>query len=101
MGKLTQCLVKLTPDVKILTLFIKANKTLAFRVGENETVEQIKRMVGVKLGIDFRFIRLTYGSKDLVNKFALASYFLPDQVTLHLSIRILGGNNDKKVSASH
>jgi hypothetical protein len=99
-GKLTQCLVKLTPDEKILTLFIKANETLSFRVGENETVEQIKRMVGAKLGIDFRLIRLTYGSKDLVDKFHLASYFLPDQATLHLSIRILGGSSDKKVCAS-
>jgi hypothetical protein len=100
-GKPTQCLVKLSPDEKILTLFIKANETLAFRVGQNETVGQIKRIAGVKLGINFRFIRLTYGSKDLVDKFRLASYFLPDQATLHLSIRIPGGNNDKKVRPSH
>ena len=66
-------------------------------ISEKETVEQLKRMVGLKIGVNFRSIRLTFGSKPLLDKSPLGE-FLTDQVTLHLSLRLLGGSGDEKVS---
>jgi hypothetical protein len=60
------------------------------------TVEHLKQEVGLKLGVDFRNIRLTYGAKDLVDNSHLSSYFLPDQATLYLSGRLCGGCDTKR-----
>ena len=98
----TRFIIRSTPPIeKMLNLFIRANETIAFRVSENETVEQLKRNVGLKLGVDFRNIRLTYGAKDLVDNSHLSSYFLPDQGTLHLSSRLCGGCDTKRRKIDH
>lgn len=55
-------------------------------------------MIGSKIGVNFRSVRLTYCMKDLVNKCHLGD--LLDQVTLHLSVSLLGGGNGDKVKVS-
>jgi len=62
-------------------------------------VEQLKRKVGSKIGVDFRSIRLTFGTKYLVDNFHLGEY-LPNQATIHMCTRLLGGNGEKKVKVS-
>jgi hypothetical protein len=86
-----------------LHLFVRGQKTMAFSVSKCETVEQLKRKVGWKFGVHFRDILLTYSTKALLDKCRLGDY-LPNQATLHLSLRLLGGNEDEmktnKVRAS-
>ena len=79
-----------------LHLFVRGQKTIAFSVSKHETVEQLKRKVASKIGVNFRDIRLTFGTKYLVNHSRLDEY-LPNKATLHLSLRLLGGNGEEKV----
>jgi len=79
-----------------LHLFVRGNKTMALSVSKSETVLQLKRKVASKIGVNFQFIKLTYGTKFLMDNFRLGEY-LPDQATLHLSLRLLGGNGNEKV----
>jgi len=69
---------------------------MAFKVSKEETVDRLKKKIGLKIGVNSRDIRLTYGTKFLVDNFRLGEY-LPDQATLHLSLRLLGGNGNEKV----
>ena len=78
----------------ILRLFVLTHKTIAFSACATDTVEQLKRIVGSVIGVDFNEIQLTYGTKFLLNKYSLGKY-LPDQATLHLSLPLLGGNGVK------
>ena len=82
-------------SVKVLHLFVLANKTFAFSVSVTDTVEQLKRMVGSQISVDFRSIQLTYGTKLLLDKDSLGEH-LPDHATLHLFLRLLGGNDTTK-----
>ena len=79
-----------------LHLFVRGQKTMAFKVSKEETVDRLKKKIGLKIGVNSRDIRLTYGTKFLVDNFRLGEY-LPDQATLHLSLRLLGGNGNEKV----
>jgi len=69
---------------------------MAFSVSKNETVELLKRRVASIIGVNCRDIRLTFGTKYLVDHSRLDEY-LPNKVTLHLSLRLLGGNGEEKV----
>jgi hypothetical protein len=73
-------------DANKLHLYVQANKTMLFMVSKCKTVEHLKKKVGSKIGVSYRSIRLTYATKDLVDKCRLGE-FLPDQATLHLSLR--------------
>ena len=86
-------------DTNQLHLFVRADKTMAFSVSKKETVQQLKRQVAFKIGVNFRDIRLTFGTKYLVDNFCLGEC-LPDQATIHLCTRLLGGNGEKKVKVS-
>jgi len=83
-------------DNNQLHLYVRADKTMAFTVSKNETVEQLKSKVGSKIGVSYRSIRLTYGTKYLVDKCRLGDY-LPDQATIFMCTCLLGGNGEKKV----
>ena len=83
-------------DANKLHLFIRGNKTMSFMVNKCETVKQLKRKVGSKIGVSYRSIRLTFGTRYLLDNFRLGEC-LPDQATIHLSLRLLGGNGEKKV----
>ena len=83
-------------DTNQLHLFVRADKTMAFSVSKNETVELLKRRVASIIGVNCRDIRLTFGTKYLVDHSRLDEY-LPNKVTLHLSLRLLGGNGEEKV----
>ena len=72
---------------------------MAISVRKNETVQQLKRKVASKIGVNFRDIRLAYSTKDLLNNFRLGEY-LPNQATIHLCTCLLGGNGEKKVKVS-
>ena len=73
---------------------------MSFMVSKCETVKQLKRKVGSKIGVSYRSIRLTFGTKYLVNHSRLDEY-LPNKATLHLSLRLLGGNGEEKVKVRH
>jgi len=82
-----------------LHLFVRGQKTMALDVSKEETVDRLKKKIGSKIGVNYRDIVLTYGTKFLLDNFRLGEC-LPDQATLHLSLRLLGGNGDEKVKVS-
>jgi hypothetical protein len=57
---------------------------------------RLKQMASTKFGIAMRDVHLVYGTKDLEDNCRLGC--LPNQVTIQLCTRLLGGNEKVKVS---
>ena len=79
-----------------LNLFIKtlSGKTVSMEISVSYTVAMLKKMIEEKIDVPFKEQRLVYGTKQLDDDHFIYEYGIQNYSTCHLSIRLLGGNED-------
>jgi ubiquitin len=88
-----------------MQLFVKTltGKTVSIEVEEGESIEDVKAKIAEKEGIPPEQQRLIFGGQQLQDAKTLQDYDVGDDATLHLVLRLRGGeifsfmNNVKKV----
>ena len=78
-------------------MFVEARTTIEIEVSPYITIERLKDHIQDKVGclsIDFF---LTFGSKYLADSKVLCDYRVPNNGTLCLSLRLLGGSPVKRL----
>ena len=81
-------------DNDTLHLFvIGCGKTIPIRIRESGTVKMLMENIEKVTGIPVSDQVLTNGHRPMVDWARLLDFFLPNYATLHLSLRLLGGND--------
>lgn len=84
----------------MMQIFVKGSKTMALQVRKHDTIVILKKKVEALLHIPLSDIILNYGTKILAaDQCTLGDYNLVNNATVHLSIRLLGGNTDNSEKA--
>jgi len=75
-------------------LFVKTltGKTVTIEVEEGESIEDVKAKIAEKEGIPPEQQRLIFGGQQLQDAKTLEDYDVGDDATLHLVLRLRGGN---------
>ena len=76
-----------------MQIFVKTltDRTLTVKAEPSDTVESVKAKIEVHLGIPLQEQRLMYGGRQLQEGRTLSSYNIEDKSTLHLVLRLKGG----------
>lgn len=79
-----------------LQIFVKSisGKTRTLTVSRTDTIAQIKAQIRDKEGIAPEEQRLIFAGKNLEDTKTVADYNLTADTTLHLVLRVRGGNNE-------
>lgn len=77
-----------------MQLFVKTltGKTVSIEVEEGESIEDVKAKIAEKEGIPPEQQRLIFGGQQLQDAKTLSDYDVGDDSTLHLVLRLRGGN---------
>ena len=76
-----------------MQIFVKTltDRTLTIEANPSDDVESVKAKVEVHLGIPPQEQRLMHGGRQLQEGRTLSSYNIEDSATLHLVLRLKGG----------
>jgi len=79
-----------------MQLFVKTltGKTVSIEVEEGESIEDVKAKISEKEGIPPEQQRLIFGGQQLQDAKTLDDYNVGDDATLHLVLRLRGGDNN-------
>lgn len=77
-----------------MQIFIKTltGKTITLQVDPNERVEEVKQKIFDKEGIPIDQQRIIFSGKQLENDKTLSDYNVQPESTIHLVLRLRGGN---------
>ena len=83
-------------DNKVFQIFIKtlSGKTITITTHDSERIETIKAKVDDALGMPIHEQLLYWAGKQLENSRTIAEYNISKDETLHLMIRLVGGQSD-------
>lgn len=78
-----------------IQIFVKCldNKTITIDVELDETVESLKEKVAEKSGVPSDIMRLIFAGKQLVDEKTIGDYDINKESTLHLLLRLRGGDH--------
>jgi ubiquitin len=82
-----------------MQLFVKTltGKTVSIEVEEGESIEDVKAKIAEKEGIPVEQQRLIFGGQQLQDSKTIDDYDMGDDATLHLVLRLRGGDVISKV----
>ncbi|KAH7823703.1 putative ubiquitin [Monocercomonoides exilis] len=75
-------------------IFVRSleGKTLALMVSKQDTIEKVKKLVEEKERIPWTEQRIIFSGKQLLDKKTIEDYGILKEATLHLVLRLKGGN---------
>lgn len=83
----------LAPNLFGMQIFVKTmnGKSIAFEVEAEDTVASLKEKIAEKEGVPTDQQRLVYNGKQLIDESTLQSYQIEKESTVHLVMRLKGG----------